>query len=139
MLFFPRRKPLTLRVALLRALVTPVCALAGFGIGAVALNTFDVPLFAVIRDVPSADAPSADAPAPAVPVSRAEQLVRDNDCWTGSDDAPADVADITPGHAVVTWPGEAEASLGGERAVSAALEHVFESRHPQLRVHAFCR
>lgn len=80
-----------------------------------------------------------DAPAPA-PVERHAgglSLMDQHGCWSG--DAPADMVGELPGHAVVTWPGDTAPSYDGDRAVGAALGHVFDGTHPRLKVWGFCR
>jgi len=71
-------------------------------------------------------------PAPGSP----RALIEQHDCWTGA--APADMAGRLPGHAVVTV-GAATPAYVGTNGVGPALEHVFEQRHPNITVHAFCR
>lgn len=65
-----------------------------------------------------------------------EALVAAHDCWVG--EAPEDMAGTVPRHVVLTRPQDDGPVLGGERLVARALAHVFEGRHPRLRVHAFC-
>ena len=90
--------------------------------------------------VPMSMHPS-DPHQPVTPSSEAEdavvRLIEQHGCWM--DSAPPDMEGKDPGHAVVTWPGRRLPTYGGERAVVAGLEHVIEDRHPNLRVHAFCR
>jgi hypothetical protein len=83
---------------------------------------------------PSAEGPVSGPPAPE---GSPQRLIEDHDCWTG--EAPPGMRNRVPGHAVVTWPGDAEATYGGRGTVAAALGHVFEGEHPDLLVHAFCR
>lgn len=64
-------------------------------------------------------------------------LIEKHDCWTG--EAPADVQGQLPGHVVVTRPGDEAPTYGGSDAVARALAHVFDGKHPDLVVHAFCR
>lgn len=66
----------------------------------------------------------------------ARSLIEKHDCWTGR--APADMAGKLPGHAVVSFRNLAPAYVG-TNGVGPALEHVFEARHPEITVHAFCR
>jgi len=72
---------------------------------------------------------------PAAPGSP-RALIEQHDCWTGT--APIDMAGRIPGHAVVTIGTGAPAYVG-TNGVGPALEHVFEKRHPDITVHAFCR
>jgi hypothetical protein len=84
--------------------------------------------------IPVAEGPVSGPPAP---TGSAEWWIDRHDCWT--DEAPPDMQGRVPGHAVVTWPGDDEPSYGGRLVVQAALAHVFEGKHPDLVVHAFCR
>lgn len=83
---------------------------------------------------PFTEGPVSGPPAPA---GSPQRLIEDHDCWTG--EAPPGMRGRLPGHAVVTWPGDDQASYGGPRTVDAALGHVFDGEHPDLLVHAFCR
>lgn len=87
----------------------------------------------------SGQAPLSEGPVsgPSAPPGSPQRLIEHHDCWTG--EAPPAMRGKVPGHAVVTWPGDAEASYGGPRTVEAALGHVFGGEHPDLLVHAFCR
>jgi hypothetical protein len=64
------------------------------------------------------------------------ELIERYDCWTGQ--PPIDMVGKIPGHAVITIRG-AGAAYVGTNGVGKALEHVFESQHPNIEVHAFCR
>lgn len=136
MLTLPRRRPLTLRRALVRALVCSTGSMLGIGGGLAAAAVLDIPISAVPGTLP--DSGGSQSIQDSDRLSRAEQLANEHSCWTGSDDAPANAATAHPGHVVITWPHAEEASLGGSRAVSVALEHVFEGKHPGVQVHAFC-
>lgn len=74
---------------------------------------------------------------PATPIKSTEtmDLLADNDCWT--DEAPADMQGVIPGHAVVTIDGTTR--LGGEQMVSKALDQIFEGADHGITVHGFCR
>lgn len=116
---------MTLRRRMALALIAPLA----FGLtGAVLLST------APPHEEVSVGRGGTSPVQPAVPGS-VRYLIEQHGCWTG--EAPPDVE--IPGHAVVTWPGDIAPTYGGDRAVAAALEHVFEGRHPGLEVHAFCR
>jgi len=77
----------------------------------------------------------AQLPRPAAPGSP-RALVEMHHCWTK--EAPADMAGQIPHHAVVTI-GAGLPEYVGRKRVGRALEHVFEHRHPEMTVHAFCR
>lgn len=67
----------------------------------------------------------------------AQHLERHFGCWTG--DAPADMHGKLPGGVIVRRGSTAERHESSDRAVGAALDHVFEGEHPGLTVLAFCR
>jgi hypothetical protein len=70
--------------------------------------------------------------------SYAQRLADLHDCWT--DRAPGDLAGGLPGGTVIK-PADSPAPvyLRSRRAVKVALAHVFEGKHPQVVVYAFCR
>lgn len=124
-----KRKPLSLRRNLRRAVLTPVVMLAAGAAGyAVASH---LPMVGVMVS------PPAPAPAPPAEPSRAQLLIEKHDCWTG--DAPADMKGKIPGHVVLTLKN-GRTVYHGDLGVEAALQHVFEGPLPGIRtVHAFCR
>lgn len=66
-------------------------------------------------------------------------LVDVHDCWTGSDDVPADLRGRYPGHVVVTVTRASRPTYSAA-LVGAALDHVFGTdAGPDMTVHAFCR
>jgi hypothetical protein len=66
-------------------------------------------------------------------------LVEVHDCWTGSDDMPADMRGKLPGHVVAT-PADAERPAYSAAMVGPALDQVFgAAADTGLVVHAFCR
>ena len=67
-----------------------------------------------------------------------QRLADLHDCWT--DRAPPDMAGRLPGGTVMK-PADSPAPvyLHSRHAVAVALAHVFENKHPQLVVYAFCR
>jgi len=71
-------------------------------------------------------------PAPGSP----RELIEEHRCWTR--EAPPDMVGEIAGHAVVTF-GTGTAAYVGTNGVGQALEHVFEAKHPNITVHAFCR
>lgn len=121
-----KRKPVSLRRNLIRALLTPVLIL-GFGAAGYAAASH-LPMTGVM-------APHQAVPtAPAEP-SRAEVLIKKHDCWTG--EAPADVE--IPGHVVLTLKN-GKTVYEGSLGVEAALQHIFDAPLPGIKeVHAFCR
>jgi hypothetical protein len=124
-----RRKPLSLRRTLLRAVLTPVFILAAGAAGYAAVS--HLPATMVMAPPP--------APAPAAPAepSRAEVLIAKHDCWTGA--APADMEGVVPGHVVMTLKN-GKTVYHGSLGVEAALQHVFDAPLPGIKaVHAFCR
>lgn len=66
-----------------------------------------------------------------VEVSVTEKLMERHGCW--SDDAPAEMVGVLPGH-VVTDRG-----YGGSRMVGIALEQVFDDVDHGLTIAGFCR
>lgn len=68
----------------------------------------------------------------------AQRLADLHDCWT--DRAPPDMVGRLPGGTVLK-PASSPAPvyLHSRHAVSLALAHVFEGKHPQVVVYAFCR
>jgi hypothetical protein len=69
----------------------------------------------------------------------ARALVDVHDCWTGSDDIPADMRGELPGHVVVTSAGT-ERPAYSAAMVGPALDQVFgAAADTGLVVHAFCR
>jgi len=64
------------------------------------------------------------------------ELIARYDCWTGN--PPLDMVGRIPGHAVITI-GYGPPTYVGTNGVDQALQHVFEKRHPNIDVHAFCR
>jgi hypothetical protein len=72
---------------------------------------------------------------PAAPGSP-RALIEEHGCWTSV--APPDMVGKIPGHAVVTI-GAGPPAYVGANGVGPALEHVFERKHPEITVHAFCR
>jgi hypothetical protein len=77
----------------------------------------------------------AELSRPAAPGSPRE-LIEKYDCWTSM--APPDMVGKIPRHAVVTI-GAGLPMYVGRKRVGLALEHVFEHKHPEITVHAFCR
>ena len=75
-----------------------------------------------------------DTPPPPARVGSPEWLMQEHDCWGSGETAPV----VIPGHAVVAINGD-DPRLVGPRLTDHALEHVFEGKHPDLRVIAFCR
>jgi hypothetical protein len=113
------------RVVVVRAAATALACTAGVA-GAVAAGDLAGPP-SDLRPEPAGHEPSPAA-------ARVSRLVHDHDCW-GSDRVPRHPGQL-PGHVVVTTAhGRAVWSAA---LVGAALDHVFENRHPALTVHAFC-
>ncbi|MBO0845952.1 MAG: hypothetical protein J2P22_11120 [Nocardioides sp.] len=63
-------------------------------------------------------------------------LTRVYGCWNG--EAPADMQGRLPGGVVVAY-GPSVRHQASDKAVGAALDHVFKGTHPHLTVLAFCR
>jgi hypothetical protein len=124
-----RRRPTSLLALLVRALLAPFVAIA---VGYAVASASAMP--PVVGAAPSESAGTAleSRTAPSANV-----LLEQHGCWSGP--APADMAGMVPGHAVVTWPGDRGATYGGQRAVDAGIAHVFEGRFSDLTVHGFCR
>lgn len=122
-------RPTTLRRSFARSM-GPLVGLAGF-----ALVFLMISAFLPIGEAPPVGREVSEPGRPAT--TRVEALVREHECWTG--EAPTDMEGKVPGHVIVTRPGDDGPVVGGEVLVGRALEHVFEGRHPRLRVHAFCR
>lgn len=75
-----------------------------------------------------------DPPPPPARVGSPEWVMEEYDCWDSGETAPVKI----PGHAVVMIDG-GDPRLVGPRLTGRALEHVFEGKHPNLQVIAFCR
>jgi hypothetical protein len=75
----------------------------------------------------------------AAPPDRARALAATHDCWTGSEDMPADMRGQYPGHVVATRATSHRPTYSAA-LVGPALDQVFGT-HPDshLTVHAFCR
>lgn len=128
---FVRREhePVRLRTMIVKSLLTaitmPICFVGSL-------------TFCAMLGVPTmTQVPGPHGAAPVEQPNPVEVMVDKHGCWSGP--APMDMQGKTPGHAVVTWPGHELPTYGASRAVNAGLEHVFEDKHPLLRVHAFCR
>lgn len=131
---FVRREhgPVSLRLMLTKAVVGTVVSSVLF-VGAFLVSS--AVNGEVLFQSPSHDEPSVDATVSSEEATM--DLIVKHECWMGA--APKGMEGKVPGHAVVTWPGADVATYGGPRAVGAGLEHVFDDKHPSLRVHAFCR
>ena len=122
---------MSLRKALVRALILPVLCTLGVGAGAVGnalLVSHDV-----IPQTIGVAAPRVQGTAPAPHVPLSTRLVESHGCWAG--EAPPDV--VAPGHVVVTRDGTTR--YAGPVVTGHALEQIFEGVDHGLTVHAFCR
>lgn len=140
-LFTPRRRPATLRQALRDGVIAALSIAAGGALGfACTTLAIDNGLVAGLT-IDSLPPPSADSPVTAS-VSVAEEsraLAEAHECWTGSDDMPADMSGEFPGHVVVTR-ADSEGPTYSAALVGPALDQVFgEAEDTGLTVHAFCR
>lgn len=139
--FTPRPHPATLRQALRGGVITALSITVGGALGfactTIAIQTGLVPDLNIhTYSSPSAASP-VTAAVPAVEESRA--LAEAHDCWTGSDDVPADLRGQLPGHVVVTRAGS-ERPTYSAALVGPALDHVFgTAADTAMTVHAFCR
>lgn len=117
----PRKAP-TLASALARASIFPAsAAVAGIAVLQLVGPTH------VATTVPT---PPAEVPA-------AVRMADRHGCWSG--EAPARMEGRTPGHVVVTLPGQHRPTYGGPKLVAQALDQVFAGADHDLVVHAFCR
>jgi hypothetical protein len=67
-----------------------------------------------------------------------ERLVEKHGCWMG--EAPADMEGQFPGHVVVRYDGEIAVQYRGAKAVSDALDHIFNGTDNGVaEVVGFCR
>jgi hypothetical protein len=99
-----------------RAALRAALSLTGAALGALIITVLLLPL----ASMTSGTTPSPQHPA---------EAMLDEDCWTGPDER-------TAVSAVVTLKDER--TVRGPRHLDSALEHVFEDKHPRLRVHGFC-
>ena len=86
---------------------------------------------------PADRAPPSRGPGHSAPTGQGRKppwFMQEYDCWGSGETAPVTI----PGHAVVAINGD-DPRLVGPRLTGHALEHVFEGKHPDLRVIAFCR
>ncbi len=91
------------------------------------------PLYAELPVDPSSGAVMDSRPlAPGSPAA----LIAAHDCWTN--DAPADMVGVLPGHVVVTLPNGVPV-YGSERMVGRALDQVFGDAEHGLTVAGWCK
>ena len=107
-----------LKIVLLPAAATLWLGLSQLGAGFAGLST------------------EAEGPARPAALGSPRALIEKHHCWTGA--APRRMVGKVPGHAVVTF-GAGLPTYVGARGVGFALGHVFEGKHPEITVHAFCR
>ena len=135
----PRPRPATLRQALRRGVFAALSVAAGGALGfACTIVAIEAGLMPDLT-IKAYSSPSGGSPATDAVVHESHALAAAHDCWTGSDDMPADMRGEVPGHVVATR-ANAERPTYSAAMVAPALDQVFGTAADNgLIVHAFCR